>query len=125
MLAANRNAIEPKTITWTEAERAKGQAWGLPPGQEAPGTMVDDRTCAPFHQHFIVARLDMEVDGTAHTVYCCDSESQPLGEDNPLGLTLVQRQTGTRLSTCPPGRVTAQIGHPRRYGPGRPRNGPA
>ena len=58
--------------------------------------MVDERTYAPFHQHFIVARLDMDVDGTANTVYCCDSESQPLGQDNPLGLTLVQRQTPLR-----------------------------
>ena len=27
------------------------------------GTVVDDHTYAPFHQHFIVARLDMDVDG--------------------------------------------------------------
>jgi primary-amine oxidase len=68
----------------------------LPPGQDAPGTMVDDRTYAPFHQHFIVARLDMDVDGTANTVYCCDTESPPVGDGNPLGLTLVQRQTPLR-----------------------------
>ncbi len=68
----------------------------LPPGQDAHGTLVDERTYAPFHQHFIVARLDMDVDGTGNTVYCCDSESLPMGEDNPLGLTLVQRQTPLR-----------------------------
>jgi primary-amine oxidase len=71
----------------------------LPPGQDAPGTLVDERTYAPFHQHFIVARLDMDVDGTGNTVYCCDSESLPIGEDNPLGLTLVQRQTPLRTET--------------------------
>ena len=27
------------------------------------GTIVDHSTYAPFHQHFIVARLDLDVDG--------------------------------------------------------------
>ncbi|MGP0028064.1 MAG: primary-amine oxidase [Streptosporangiaceae bacterium] len=68
----------------------------LAPGETAPGTIIDNRTYAPFHQHFIVARLDMDVDGTANTVYCCDSEALPVSEDNPLGLTLVQRQVPLR-----------------------------
>ena len=37
-----------------------------PPGT---GTLVDQRTYAPFHQHFIVARLDLDVDGRDNTVY--------------------------------------------------------
>jgi primary-amine oxidase len=68
----------------------------LRPGETAPATIVDTGTYAPFHQHFIVARLDMDVDGTANTVYSCDSEAAPMGEDNPFGLTLVQRQTPLR-----------------------------
>jgi len=68
----------------------------LPEGQQAPGTLVDERTYAPFHQHFVVARLDLDIDGTANSVYCCDSEGLPIAADNPLGLTLVQRQTPLR-----------------------------
>jgi len=37
-------------------------------GHQPPyGTLVDNRTYAPFHQHFIVARLDLDVDGPANT----------------------------------------------------------
>ena len=55
------------------------------------GTVVDDRTYAPFHQHFIVARMDMEVDGPENTVVVSESEALPVSEDNPYGLALVQR----------------------------------
>ena len=33
----------------------------------ATGTVVDERTYAPFHQHFLVARLDLDVDGDRRT----------------------------------------------------------
>jgi primary-amine oxidase len=49
----------------------------------ANGTLVDQRTYAPFHQHFIVARLDLDVDGPGNTVYV--TESRPAVG---LGLTL-------------------------------------
>jgi primary-amine oxidase len=62
----------------------------------AYGTLVDERTYAPFHQHFVVARLDMEVDGVANTVYETQSEALPIGPDNPYGLALVQRSTPIR-----------------------------
>ena len=47
-------------------------------GQQPPyGTLVDNRTYAPFHQHFIVARLDLDVDGPANTVYAVESSRPP------------------------------------------------
>ena len=69
----------------------------FPDGRQPPyGTLVDERTYAPFHQHFIVARLDLDVDGTANTVYASQSEAVPVGEDNPHGLGLVLRDTPLR-----------------------------
>jgi primary-amine oxidase len=66
---------------------------GDPPSS---GTVVDERTYAPFHQHFIVARLDLDVDGESNTVYVTDSEALPVGPENPHGLALVQRSTPLR-----------------------------
>jgi primary-amine oxidase len=65
--------------------------------QPAHGTVVDERTYAPFHQHFLVARLDLDIDGEANTVHVTESEALPLGPDNPHGLAL--RQTSTPLRT--------------------------
>ena len=59
------------------------------------GTVVDERTYAPFHQHFIVARLDLDVDGPANTVYAVESRARPEpGDPHALGLLL--RQTALR-----------------------------
>ena len=61
-----------------------------PGSRPANGTVVDHGIYAPFHQHFIVARLDLDVDGTANTVYVTESRPAPLGHDDPyaLGLTV-------------------------------------
>jgi len=57
---------------------------------------VDERTYAPFHQHFIVARLDLDVDGAANTVYASESEALPISDENPHGLGLVVNNTPLR-----------------------------
>ncbi len=64
-------------------------------GEAAPpyGTVVDNRTYAPFHQHFLVARLDLDVDGSANTVVEVDSVAPPVSDDNPYGLALVTAST--------------------------------
>jgi primary-amine oxidase len=69
----------------------------FPAGQPPPtGTVVDDRTYAPFHQHFIVARLDLDVDGPDNTVLACGSAAEPVSPANPHGLDLVVRETPLR-----------------------------
>ncbi|RPA65620.1 primary-amine oxidase [Gordonia oryzae] len=60
------------------------------------GTVIDDRTYAPFHQHFLVARLDLDIDGTENTVFASETVAEPMGPDNPLGLSLTQRNTALR-----------------------------
>ena len=57
------------------------------------GNLVDERTYAPFHQHFIVARLDLEVDGPENTVVVSETAAAPLSADDPHGLGLVLRET--------------------------------
>ncbi|MFI6829792.1 primary-amine oxidase [Kribbella sp. NPDC050241] len=66
---------------------------GTPP---ATGTVVDKQTYAPFHQHFLVARLDLDVDGDANTVQEVDSRALPVSDDNPYGLAVVTEATPIR-----------------------------
>ncbi|EUA67739.1 copper amine oxidase, enzyme domain protein [Mycobacteroides abscessus subsp. bolletii 1513] len=63
------------------------------------GTLVDNRTYAPYHQHFLVARLDLDVDGTENTVYATETEIEPIGPENPYGLSLRQRNTPLRTES--------------------------
>ncbi len=66
-------------------------------GQEAPhGTLVDQRTYAPFHQHFLVARLDLDVDGEANTVHMTQSRGASISDDDPYGIGLVSESTPIR-----------------------------
>jgi primary-amine oxidase len=67
-----------------------------PGSRPANGTLVDQGTYAPFHQHFIVARLDLDVDGADNTVYVTDSVPAAAGGDDPFGLGLVVRNTALR-----------------------------
>lgn len=62
--------------------------YDLEAGAPRVGTKVDNATYAPIHQHFIVARLDLDVDGPTQTVVEVDSEVVPVGPDNPHGLAV-------------------------------------
>jgi primary-amine oxidase len=63
------------------------------------GTVIDTNTYAPIHQHFIVTRLDLEIDGPDNTVVASHTEVVPTGPDNPHGLALVQRSTALRTES--------------------------
>ncbi len=69
-----------------------------PEGASAPatGTVVDHRTYAPFHQHFLVARLDLDIDGADNTVMEVDSRALPVSAENPYGLSIVTESTPIR-----------------------------
>ena len=68
-----------------------------PGSRPGNGTLVDHGLYAPFHQHFIVARLDLDVDGAANTVYATDSQAAAVGDpDDPYGLGLVVHSTPLR-----------------------------
>jgi primary-amine oxidase len=60
------------------------------------GARHGDHGDAPYHQHFIVARLDLDIDGQPNTVYAVESEALPVSAANPYGLALVARDTALR-----------------------------
>ena len=63
-------------------------------GDSSPyGTTVDTRTYAPFHQHFIIAKLDLDIDGEDNTVVEVDSVAAPISDANPYGLALSTEAT--------------------------------
>jgi primary-amine oxidase len=67
-----------------------------PGSRPANGTLVDQGLYAPFHQHFIVARLDLDIDGTGNTVYVTDSQPAAPGGDDPYALGLTVNSTPLR-----------------------------
>jgi primary-amine oxidase len=67
-----------------------------PGSRPANGTLVDHGLYAPFHQHFIVARLDLDVDGTDNTVYATESRPAPVSPDDPYALGLTVTSTALR-----------------------------
>jgi primary-amine oxidase len=67
-----------------------------PGSRPANGTLVDQGIYAPFHQHFIVARLDLDVDGTGNTVYASESRAAVPGSDDPYALGLTVTSTPLR-----------------------------
>ena len=110
----------------------------IAPGAPTPatGTLVDHRTYAPFHQHFLVARLDLDVDGPENSVLEVDSfapearTGQPVwaGHANPGHADRVRGGRGARLRLRRPTLLEGQqsaahqrVRHPRcvQIGPGR------
>ena len=51
--------------------------------QPSHSSVVAPGLAAPFHQHLFSARLDVEVDGPANTVYEVNCEADPPGDANP------------------------------------------
>jgi primary-amine oxidase len=75
----------------------------LPEGEPARwGTMVDQRTYAPFHQHFLIARLDLDVDGESNTVHMVETAASGVSDEDPYGLGL--KLTSVPLRTESEGR---------------------
>jgi primary-amine oxidase len=70
-----------------------------PGSRPGNGTLVDQGLYAPFHQHFIVARLDLDVDGADNTVYATDSVPATVGGDDPYGLGLTVKSTPLRTES--------------------------
>jgi primary-amine oxidase len=56
------------------------------PGADHPSaTEIEPGLWAPFHQHILCARLDMDIDGTSNSVVEVDAFAHPVGPKNPLG----------------------------------------
>jgi primary-amine oxidase len=51
---------------------------------------------APHHQHLFCARLDLDLDGTANSVYEVEAVSDPDGPENPYGNAFSARTTPLR-----------------------------
>jgi primary-amine oxidase len=57
----------------------------LPPGEKARyGTLIAPQLYAPNHQHFFNVRLDLDLDGTANSVYQVDLAPDEPGPQNPF-----------------------------------------
>ena len=73
---ATSSARSAPPASWSPRRFAEGE-------QPPYGTLVDERTYAPFHQHFLVARLDLDVDGEDNTVVESTREAPPICAGQP------------------------------------------
>jgi primary-amine oxidase len=68
------------------------------PGEESEfANVIAPGLAAPHHQHLFSARLDLDVDGPANSVYEVEAESVPTGPENPWGNAF--RPRATRLES--------------------------
>jgi primary-amine oxidase len=66
---------------------------GVPEGSTPRhATLVEQGVAAGYHQHFLTARLDMDVDGMSNVAYEIESGADPLGPDNPDGSAFSTRR---------------------------------
>lgn len=85
----------------------------IAPGEEPEfATVIAPGVAAPHHQHLFSARLDLDVDGPANSVYEVEAEVVPTGGDNPWGNAFrprvtplthelaARRQTNSATSRC-------------------------
>ena len=64
------------------------------PGQASPqSTEVAPGLAAPIHQHFLCARLDLDVDGPRNRLVEVELERDPKGPENPHGTNFRTRRT--------------------------------
>jgi primary-amine oxidase len=82
---------------------------------------------AMYHQHLFNARIDMDVDGTANTVYEMDLVPAPAGPANPWGNAMVTHSTpmvsessARRCNDSAAGRTWVVVNSERRNGLGQP-----
>jgi primary-amine oxidase len=66
----------------------------ITPGEQPEfANVIAPGIAAPHHQHLFSARLDLDVDGPANSVYEVESEVMPPGPDNPWGNAFRPRVT--------------------------------
>jgi primary-amine oxidase len=66
----------------------------LQPGEvPAHATRITAELAAPNHQHLFCARLDVDIEGTANSIYEINVEAEPAGADNPWGNAFAARAT--------------------------------
>ena len=64
------------------------------PGKAHPSaTELEPGLWAPYHQHILCARMDLDIDGSENSVVEVESFAHPLGEKNPYGGAYESRET--------------------------------
>ena len=76
----------------------------IAPGEQPEfANVIAPGLAAPHHQHLFSARLDLDVDGPANSVYEVEAEPVPAGPDNPWGNAFRPRVTPLDAASWRPG----------------------